>query len=157
MRALTLLALAALAALAAPAAVMAQDTPPTANGPFLFLQQEDGSLVLASMAERRPTSGGASMTTVVFMRDGEQLIRGEALTEADCARRVRRTGPIYIQYVPDGDTRTSPVAVAPEIDWSPPGPLDGPLMDYLCEDGRHDPAQVSARASTFVARWLPAN
>ncbi|HEV7229139.1 hypothetical protein [Brevundimonas sp.] len=151
MRALVLLAL---AALAAPAAALAQETPPTAAGPFLFLQQEEEAVVLASMAERRATDLGAGTTTIVFLRDGEQLVRGEALTEADCARGLRRTGPIFIQYVPDPDTRTAPIAAAPPIDWSPPGPLDGPLMDYLCQDGRHDPAQVSPKASILVARWL---
>jgi len=151
MRALALLAL---AAFAAPAAVMAQETPPTANGPFLFLQQEEDVIVLASMAERRATPVGASTTTIAFLKTDAGLVRGESLTEADCTRNVRRTGPIHIQRITDPDVRGPTAATAPAIDWSEPGPLDGPLMNYLCQDGRHDPAQVRPRASAFVTPWL---
>lgn len=152
MRALALLAL---AALAAPAAVMAQETPPTANGPFLFLQQEGDVIVLASMAERRPTAAGASATTVSFLRqDDGSLLRGDSVTEADCTRRMRRTGNIFVQNVADPDVPIIPFTSVPGFDWEAPGPLDGPLMDFLCEDGRHDASQVSPRVSTFVTRWL---
>ena len=149
------LALAALCALAAPVAVMAQETPPEAAGPYLMLQQTEGDvIVLVSMAERRATPLGASATTVAFLRVDGTLVRAESLTEADCTRRLRRTGTIYVQQVTDLDVRTPPVMTAPGIDWTPPGPLDGPLMDYFCEDGRHDPAKVSPRPSTFVTPWL---
>ncbi|MBX9575828.1 MAG: hypothetical protein K2X07_09330 [Caulobacteraceae bacterium] len=152
MRALALLAL---AALAASTGAQAQETPPTANGPFLYLQEQGRDVImLASMAERRTTDVGARTTTVLFLLADDQLIRGETVTEADCARGLRRSGTIFLQYVPDADTRTATVATAPGIDWSPPEALDGPLMDYLCQDGRHDPAQVSPRASTFVTPWL---
>lgn len=151
------LALAAALALVAPAAAMAQDTPPEAAGPYLLLQKEDGVIVLASMAERRPTALGASATTVAFLQVDGGLLRGESLTEADCTRGMRRTRTIYVQEVSDPDVRVPHFVEAPAIDWSTPGPLDGPLMDFLCEDGRHDPAMVSPRASTFVTPWLAGN
>ena len=146
------LILAAALALAAPVAVAAQETPPQAAGPFLMLQQEDDVIVLASMAERRDTDVGGSATTVAFLLIDGALLRGESLTEADCTRRLRRTGTIFVQQVGDPDVRTAPAFTAPAVDWSAPGDKDGPLMDFLC-DGRHDPANVSPRASTFVTPW----
>ena len=153
MRALVL-ALASLCALAAPAAVKAQETPPEAAGPFLLLQETDDVLVLASLAERRRTPLGASATTVAFLQVDGALLRGESVTEADCGRGLRRTLTIFVQEATDPDVRVAPFVTAPGIDWSAPGPLDGPLMDFLCQDGRHAPAQVSPRPSTFVTPWL---
>ncbi|MBU2116663.1 MAG: hypothetical protein KJ954_03595 [Alphaproteobacteria bacterium] len=101
------LALAALCALA-PAAVIAQEIPPEAAGPFLLLQEADDVLVLASLAERRPTPLGGSATTVAFLQVDGALLRGESVTEADCARSLRRTGTIFVQEVADPDVRVAP-------------------------------------------------
>ena len=146
------LALAALLALAASAA-HAQETPPPAAGPYLLLQTEGDVIVLASMAERRPTAVGAQTTTIAFLAEGDAVLRGDSVTEADCARGLRRTGTIFVRRVGDPDAQAPVFTTAPGIDWEAPGPLDGPLMDYLCRDGAHDAAQVSPRLSTIVRAW----
>lgn len=147
-------ALTALVALTLASAAPAQEQAPTAKGPFLFIQESGESLVLLSMAERQATQLGASTTTVTFVSQNGALLRAEAVIEADCTRRVRRTGPIFVQRITDPDVRGEPFTSVPALDWTPPGPLDGPLMDFLCANGRHDASKVSPRPSTFVTPWL---
>ncbi len=151
MRALTLLAL---AALCFPLATHAQEVKPEARGPFLLVEQDAGAVVMVSMAERRATAVGASATMVTFTVEENMLFRTDALVEANCTRRVRRTGTLFVQWVQHPDARPTSEFTAPAVGWSPPGPLDGPLMAFLCEDGRHDPTKVGPSPSTFVRPWL---
>jgi hypothetical protein len=149
MRAFLVTALAAFA-LAAPA--LAQTAPPT-DGPYLFAAEEDGLITVLAMGTRVPAAGGDSATAITFMSYEGTRIRGDATIQADCAQGLRRSSEIHVYIADDPDVRSARMTVAPGLDWTPWGPLDGPFRDFLCNDGAHDPAQVRAKASQHVNPW----
>lgn len=150
---INMLMAAAVLALAGPAAAQ---TAPSYTGPYLWAQQATDNVVMVAMGTRRQSGANWTATSVtVFDLPDAGQVRADAVVEVDCVGQTRRTTEIYLYSAADADRPVGPVATVPGVDWSPPGPADGPLMNYICT-GQHDASRVHDRISAHVAKWRSA-
>lgn len=129
---------------------------PHPGGPWLHVQQTEDYLVLLSMAEFGMTEHGGATPIVTFLRQSDGLMRTEAVIEADCAQGLRRSTVLIGYEAADPDRPGARIAQGRAVEWSRPGPNDGPMMRFLCEDGAHDATRVRPQASQHVEAWLAA-
>lgn len=138
---------------AALAGAAAAQTAPATTGPYLWAQQEPDHVVLLATGTRHQTSLGWAATVITAFDDPEMgPVRVHAVVEANCETRVRRTSDLHLFPAPDPDAPDERLGVIPGLDWSPPGPKDGPIMDFLCER-RMDSARLRPKVSQQLRIW----
>lgn len=125
---------------------------PPARGPYLFVSDDDGVMVLIALGDRSASTAAPAATSVTMLNVNDAPVRVDGVIEADCARGVRRTQALYIFNGHAPDDNSTVLFTAPGVAWSLWGPADGPIRDLLCNN-EHDPARVRPRVSDHVGRW----